>query len=57
MALFSTCIHYFHYFSVDTCVLETFVAECQDDEVIVIESAMYGRMNMGRCVKGNMVSK
>ena len=32
------------------CEDELFVAECQQDEVILIESALYGRMQLGRCV-------
>ena len=33
--------------------METFNATCRRDEVIVMRSARYGRMKIGRCVKGN----
>lgn len=36
------------------CQLETFVASCDPDEVIVMEMAHYGRMRLGRCVKGDL---
>ncbi len=36
------------------CHLETFNASCPHDSVIVIESARYGRMEVGRCVKRNL---
>ena len=32
------------------CEDELFTAECQRDEVILVESALYGRMQLGRCV-------
>jgi Galactose binding lectin domain len=32
------------------CHSETFSAECAEDEVIVIRSALYGRMRTGRCL-------
>jgi len=35
------------------CYYETFDARCSDDEVILITSALYGRMRFGRCVKTN----
>jgi len=34
----------------DYCNSETFSAACADDEVIVIRSALYGRMRTGRCL-------
>lgn len=38
----------------EICQLETFVASCEANEVIVMESAYFGRMRLGRCVKGNL---
>jgi len=35
------------------CYYETFDARCSDDEVILMTSALYGRMRYGRCVKTN----
>ena len=32
------------------CEDEFFTAECKSDEVILVESALYGRMKLGRCV-------
>ena len=50
-----------HYFTLlasaplaDFCDAETFHAECQMNEVIVMETARYGRMKMGRCVETAM---
>ena len=34
------------------CQFDSFVAECHDDEVAMIISAQYGRMNTGRCISG-----
>ena len=34
------------------CQFDEFVANCEDDEVIVIETAQYGRMRSGRCISG-----
>lgn len=36
------------------CPGETFQPSCQDNEVIVMEKAQYGRMSLGRCVKKDM---
>ena len=36
---------------VDLCQYETFQPVCQNGEVIVIESAKYGRMDIGKCVE------
>ena len=36
------------------CMLETFHARCKDNEVIVIQSATYGRMKIGKCVKEDL---
>ncbi len=36
------------------CQLETFVASCESDEVILMQSAQYGRMHLGRCVQGDL---
>jgi len=33
------------------CHNEEFVAECYDGEVVLMTSALYGRMSVGRCVK------
>jgi len=33
--------------------MELFNATCESDEVIMIEGARYGRMNIGKCVRGN----
>jgi len=35
------------------CYYETFDARCSEDEVILMTSALYGRMRFGRCVKTN----
>ena len=36
------------------CQFETFNPVCNDNEVVVIESAFYGRMKLGRCVSVDM---
>jgi len=38
----------------DYCDTETFRAECARDEVVVMRSARYGRMSLGRCVETEM---
>lgn len=38
----------------DFCEGETFRARCSYDEVIMIDSAIYGRMRQDRCVKVDM---
>lgn len=35
------------------CQSEYFEAACESDDVILMESALYGRMQAGRCVSGN----
>lgn len=30
--------------------MDTFIAECGENEVVVMETAHYGRMRMGKCV-------
>ena len=35
---------------VEYCLRETFHAQCQEDEVIMITHARYGRMDLGRCI-------
>ena len=35
----------------ETCNAETFIAKCDVNEVVVMTSAMYGRMEIGRCVE------
>ena len=34
----------------DFCYYETFIAECQQQEVIMMTEAKYGRMELGKCV-------
>ena len=36
------------------CESETFRTECKKNEVVITESAFYGRMRLGRCVMLNM---
>ena len=36
------------------CYGETFEAKCKEDEVIVMKSASYGRMTLGRCVRKDL---
>jgi len=36
------------------CHAEVFRASCADDEVILMERALYGRMSLGRCVQLDM---
>ena len=39
----------------ETCMSEYFQAECPDGHVVMILSALYGRMRVGRCARqGNM---
>ena len=33
------------------CETEDFVATCNNNEVVVMETALYGRMRLGRCVR------
>ena len=35
------------------CNMETFEAKCNEKEVVVMDTARYGRMRLGRCVKKN----
>ena len=42
--------------AVEICQTETFKAKCNEDEVIVMTSAKYGRMHLGRCVQVRSVS-
>lgn len=37
----------------DYCIADTFRAVCDHNEVIVMETARYGRMNVGSCVRTN----
>jgi hypothetical protein len=37
----------------DYCQWESFDVTCQQDEVIVMQSAVFGRMTLGRCAKVN----
>lgn len=34
------------------CPLEVFSAKCAADEVIIITTAVYGRMRAGKCISG-----
>ena len=36
------------------CHAEIFRASCADDEVVLMERALYGRMSLGRCVELDM---
>lgn len=36
------------------CQEESFTARCQSDEALVMRSARYGRMHIGRCVTRNL---
>jgi len=36
------------------CHAEIFRAACADDEVVLMERALYGRMSLGRCVELDM---
>ena len=36
------------------CPWEAFRAQCLHDEVLVMETAKYGRMRLGRCVKNDL---
>ena len=38
----------------DYCETETFNASCHHGEVIVMKSALYGRMRLGRCVRKDL---
>ena len=51
------CNLFYLYFSAgpqEFCHLETFNASCPHDTVIVMQSARYGRMKVGNCVKRNL---
>ena len=43
-----------HVTAVETCSGHSFLASCQSDEVVVMTSALYGRMSIGKCVERNM---
>ena len=36
------------------CSTEKFAVTCDDNEVIMIHSAIYGRMQPGRCISGRL---
>ena len=38
----------------DICPWERFKASCNADEVIVMETALYGRMSLGRCIEKDL---
>ena len=35
-------------------MIETFHAECAEDEVIMMTHALFGRMKMGRCIESGL---
>ena len=35
------------------CLTESFIAQCRPREVIIVQSAIFGRMHIGRCVAKN----
>ena len=35
----------------EICMMETFHAQCGDNEVIMVKSATYGRMRIGKCIE------
>jgi Galactose binding lectin domain len=35
------------------CLTESFIAQCPDHEMILVERALFGRMELGRCVTRN----
>jgi Galactose binding lectin domain len=37
----------------ESCQADMFTATCEDGHVIIMQSALYGRMKQGRCVKGD----
>ena len=39
------------YAILDVCIAETYSAKCDVSQVIVMRSAVYGRMRIGRCVE------
>lgn len=41
----------------DICELEIFNATCSDGEIILMNSSMYGRMSLGKCIKEHIGSK
>ena len=41
-------------FCAELCTGEVFEANCGDDETIVMTSAVFGRMKLGRCVKRSL---
>jgi len=40
-----------HAETTDYCLAEVFEAECGGNEVVMIQTARYGRMRIGRCVR------
>ena len=38
----------------DYCLAEVFEAECGSREVVMIQTARYGRMRIGRCVRSEI---
>ncbi len=39
----------------EVCLYDTFSPECNEDEVLIVTEALYGRMNLGGCVTQNFV--
>jgi len=37
----------------DFCMHESFTARCEPDSVVLMLSAVYGRMRLGRCIRGD----
>ena len=36
------------------CMVEIFKAKCQGDEVVLMQHAVYGRMQIGRCIASDL---
>ncbi len=40
--------------TIETCQSEVFEAQCSEDEVILMQVALFGRMEIGRCVESDL---
>ena len=49
-----SCSYFFSDTHDEYCHYETFRARCAEGEVILIRSALYGRMRLGQCVKQSL---
>ena len=49
-----TCLFFSSLDTVDVCMSETFRAQCWENEVVVMTEALYGRMELGECVKADL---